>query len=370
MKRKTAVAADQSGTPNDGKRPIDQLATVLMTIEQRVLEGEMDTRAALGYIVEAIASTDGLDGAAIALCEGDQLVCTASRGQAPAVGTTFALDSGPYCECLAEARMIRLERGDEDLVACASPAAGLLSSAVLLPLRVAGHHAGTLVVYSHSLDRLSNSHIIVLGTASTIAGFVAARLGSTSTARSVRDVPYPDCSALESAVVSKSAGDKKSGGWNCFWLIVCGVSLLTFVGALFASKALIGAHIGGSAKQHYAADRRGFRVDEVLGEASLKDATEVTQRERASLEGGEVVTRVHPDYPRDASGTNRGGDVVGTLVVSSAGVVNEVRIASGDPEFIPAVEAAVAHWRFAPFRRNGRGVSVLIPLRVSFKVER
>jgi len=70
---------------------------------------------------------------------------------------------------------------------------------------------------------------------------------------------------------------------------------------------------------------------------------------------------VVPGYPAAAINAQKQGSVSATLVLTAEGVVQEVRIQSGDPEFAKAARLAFQQWWFAP---GGRPEN--IPVHVRF----
>lgn len=70
---------------------------------------------------------------------------------------------------------------------------------------------------------------------------------------------------------------------------------------------------------------------------------------------------VVPDYPAAAIKAGRQGNVSASLVLTAEGAVQQVQIASGDPELAKAASAALRQWRFTPGMRVR-----LIPVGVKF----
>jgi periplasmic protein TonB len=82
-----------------------------------------------------------------------------------------------------------------------------------------------------------------------------------------------------------------------------------------------------------------------------------------------VLREVKPDYTDDARRRGISGDVVLEIVVRSNGTVGDVRILQGlgaglDERAVEAVRA----WRFAPAKRFGTPVDVLVEVAVEFKL--
>jgi protein TonB len=82
-----------------------------------------------------------------------------------------------------------------------------------------------------------------------------------------------------------------------------------------------------------------------------------------------ILQEVKPDYTEDARRRSLSGDVVLEIVVRSDGRVGAVRIVQGLGAGLDqrAVEA-VRQWRFAPARRFGTPVDVLVEVAVEFRL--
>jgi hypothetical protein len=103
----------------------------------------------------------------IAVREGADLVCCASSGSAPPIGTKMDSASGLCGECLISGRMVRSEEFDRSS-RVEIPSDGSHScSAIIMPLP---HGSGILGVFSDSA--LGNEHLTALGTAATLAGLI------------------------------------------------------------------------------------------------------------------------------------------------------------------------------------------------------
>lgn len=66
-----------------------------------------------------------------------------------------------------------------------------------------------------------------------------------------------------------------------------------------------------------------------------------------------VVYRVEPEYPAEARQKHVQGAVVLNALVGADGVVQELKVVSGEALLAPAAADAVKQWRFKPYRRNG-----------------
>jgi len=355
------VAATEA--ENKSKRHVDQLPSMLMAIEQCVMAGTVDAPDALNYLLEAITITDGLDGAAVALISNDQLLCTASNGKALTTGSVLDRESGPFAECMSEGRMVHLQPGSKTFLQGSEYQTTVCRSGMLLPLHVAGHYCGVLAVFSSTLERLGNRHIVVLGTAATIASLLTARCPQVGTPHMSAPTTRPP---LESSLGDRIRNQQRHST-KLIWWVSCVVAALALSGALFGSKALLSAR--GQLRSDIAG--RGslpYTIDEHVGHASAT-ALEQGTRGDGEFSGGQLRVRIKPDYPAMALREVRQGKVTGTILVNRAGVVEEVKILSGDPVLAAAVQSAVGHWRYAPFLLSNQTVAVAIPLEVTFRIE-
>jgi TonB family protein len=62
-----------------------------------------------------------------------------------------------------------------------------------------------------------------------------------------------------------------------------------------------------------------------------------------------VIHRVEPEYPQVARNAGVQGRVLMSVVVNETGVVREVTVESGDPQLAPSAVEAVRQWRFRPY---------------------
>jgi putative methionine-R-sulfoxide reductase with GAF domain/Tol biopolymer transport system component len=103
----------------------------------------------LSRVVEAVRVITAADGAAIAVRDQMGLVCEASSGSAPEVGSRLQPDSGLTRECFEIGQAVICEDAEHDARVGRSIARSLhLGSAVIVPIRDNGHVAGVLEVLS------------------------------------------------------------------------------------------------------------------------------------------------------------------------------------------------------------------------------
>jgi len=81
-----------------------------------------------------------------------------------------------------------------------------------------------------------------------------------------------------------------------------------------------------------------------------------------------LIHRVEPEYPEAARSASVQGEVSLRLQVDAEGVVQEVRVDSGDPLLAPAAVDAVRQWSFMPYHPHGSNQEFLAHVIVRFKL--
>ena len=109
---------------------------------------------------------------------------------------------------------------------------------------------------------------------------------------------------------------------------------------------------------------------EVTGIDSLRVTLDSPLLPTADMELPEIVTKVEPDYPKEARQAKLEGKVILQCVVREDGTVGSVQVLGlkGIPSFADAAVAAVRQWVYKPAVRNGRPVSVYYTIRVDFRL--
>lgn len=79
---------------------------------------------------------------------------------------------------------------------------------------------------------------------------------------------------------------------------------------------------------------------------------------------------INPGYPLEARRSGIEGSVVLEIRLDQAGEVQDVKVVEADPPgvFDASALAAFSHARFAPARRNGLPVRVVVRIRVSYQL--
>ncbi len=124
--------------------------------------GDPDQRlpAVLTTVVEQVSSLTGADGVALALRDLEGVLCRASTGHAPAVGSRLQPDSGFTRECLETGQAVLCNDAENDARVQPSVAKILhLRSALAVPIRVEGSVLGVVEAFSSRPSAFNLSHV-------------------------------------------------------------------------------------------------------------------------------------------------------------------------------------------------------------------
>lgn len=122
-------------------------------------------------------------------------------------------------------------------------------------------------------------------------------------------------------------------------------------------------------------NKSGFSISETslaLSPPSLPPPVHQSSRTTRPIPvGGDVqnanlISRVKPGYPHSAIIARIQGLVVLEAIISRQGVVEDLRVVSGNPMLVPAALDAVKQWRYRPTLLNGEPVEVETTITVSF----
>lgn len=119
--------------------------------------------AVLKRVAERARSLTGADGAAIAICDNWGVVCRASTGDAPDVGSRLGPDSVLTKECLESGQVVVCEDAEKDSRVRLSIAKSLhLRSAAAVPIKVGGAVLGVMEVLSSRATAFDTTHVVQL----------------------------------------------------------------------------------------------------------------------------------------------------------------------------------------------------------------
>jgi WD40 repeat protein len=143
--------------------------TQLVTDGLRELETEIGGNrdrppsAVLTRVVERVCSLTGAEGAAIALCDESGVVCRASTGEAPAVGSRLQAESGLTRECFETGQVVVCDDAETDSRIPSSVAKNLhLRSAIAVPIEAQDSCVGIVEVLSSRPFAFGSTHVDAL----------------------------------------------------------------------------------------------------------------------------------------------------------------------------------------------------------------
>jgi protein TonB len=101
-----------------------------------------------------------------------------------------------------------------------------------------------------------------------------------------------------------------------------------------------------------------------LGAALAEDVKQVSPVEAMNA----IVSKENPTYPPIARQMKMEGVVEVKVTISETGKVEESDTVSGNPILAKAAVEAVRHWKFKPFKDDGKTIKVVTNLSVTFKL--
>ena len=138
-------------------------APTLNAIRSHVDSLESNAPAALEFLADRARLLTRASGAAIAVADGDEMVCRASSGEAPGTGTRFHVGSGFSGECVRTAKVQRCDNAEDDpLVDRESCRALGICSMVAVPVLTSGTVVGLLEVFSPQPYGFEESEVVAL----------------------------------------------------------------------------------------------------------------------------------------------------------------------------------------------------------------
>jgi TonB family protein len=140
-------------------------------LQAQISSDDLDTNGALALIVRRLAELTSATGAAIALRDGQRVICRASYGNAPDVGVQLS-DSSLSGECMHTANVILLRDSESDPRVDAAICRQLnFRSLLIVPVLSGGNPAGIAEVLSPNPGNFEGADILVVGfIADLIAG--------------------------------------------------------------------------------------------------------------------------------------------------------------------------------------------------------
>jgi WD domain, G-beta repeat/GAF domain/PEGA domain len=130
------------------------------SLEKEIGNPDQQLSALLTAVVERMCFLTGADGAAIALCDPYGVICLASTGDAPAVGSRLEIDSSFTRECFESGQPVLCEDAENDARVQRSIARSLrLRSALAVPIQAQGFVLGIAEVFSSRLSAFDITHV-------------------------------------------------------------------------------------------------------------------------------------------------------------------------------------------------------------------
>src|SRR5712691_5097208 len=125
--------------------------------------GDQPISAVLTRAVERVCSLTSADGAAIALRDPQGVLCQASTGNAPDVGSRLQPDSGLTRECFETGQVVLCEDAENDSRVRPSIARSLhLRSVVAVPIQAQGSVVGVVEVFSSRPSAFATAEVAAL----------------------------------------------------------------------------------------------------------------------------------------------------------------------------------------------------------------
>jgi hypothetical protein len=353
---------------------------MLAKIEEQIAAGGVDVKDATQCITSLTASTEGIDGATVALFIGESLTCIASSGTALPKDSVLSSTLGLYAECISSGRMVSCRSATDPQAPFQQDLPTGIHSALVLPVVMGGHIRGILAVFAAGASQLGPGHISVLGTAAEIASLLDADNWSAINARtdmSEQTVAEPSDSELSATqltpppkLLTKLLADQEvSAHKRSFRVPLCifaGLGLVLMCGVLFGGVARVRDLVYRN-HENSGHSPQLSTVRLKIGDAVPADSVALSGSKTPKTTGGHLGQQVDPVYPADALRSGIEGDVDAVLVVNKAGIVEQVLISNGDPLLATAAVSALEHWRYSAFYLDNRPVAVSIPVQVKFR---
>jgi cytoskeletal protein RodZ len=136
----------------------------LQELEKEIASGrDWPIHSLLDQVVSRVSSITHAHGAAIAVRDQWGIICRASVGEAPEVGSRLRPDSALTRECFETGQLVVCEDTEKDYRVCRSTANSLrLRSAVVVPLQNQGAVLGVIEILSPRPSAFSTTHVVGL----------------------------------------------------------------------------------------------------------------------------------------------------------------------------------------------------------------
>jgi putative methionine-R-sulfoxide reductase with GAF domain len=170
------------------------ILTALAAVKREVESLGSDLHAALQLLAQRAQTFTRATGAAIALTEGPDMICSASAGQdAPSLGARFSIGSGFSGECVRTGRLLSCEDSETDpLVDRESCRALGIRSMIAVPISWEDAVIGLVEVFSPEPYAFSSNDPLVLKRLAEICSSAVHRAGALEPASPAHDSAQPD----------------------------------------------------------------------------------------------------------------------------------------------------------------------------------
>lgn len=424
------IPSQDGGTSKDGKNDfspnlIDEITHVARTLSNAG-GGDLSLDLALDLVlnetVEQAREVTRGTGAAIALARNGEMICRATTGNAPNLGTRVDTSSGLSAACLDTGAIQQCADTELDPRVDREACRHLnLRSMVLIPIVENAARCGILEVFSSIPNNFSEQDVKLLQ--SLAEKIVTAKIASAAAVQASRpDAPLllTDSAAETSAAELKKSADSQdvrgtaselsdSEGTTKNEILTSGLVVL-----VIAAAVLLGLVIGvrqtakraesrisspksespthtistseepvsrdSNASSLAAAPPQAHKSNPPVGGLIVTQNGRVIYRaepsnssatngERSGSSGlNRLVHRVDPEYPEAAKSQRIEGPVVLDAQVLGDGSVGNIAIVAGHPLLAQAASQAVKQWKYQPYIVDGRPVERQERITVKFSL--
>ena len=389
---------------NDVRSSLSQLATTLSVRGGISLSADLALDLLLNRIAQQARLATNTTGAAIALRRGADIVCRATTGtNAPDLGVRLNEESGLSGACVQSRQVQNCDDTETDLrvdsIACRQLG---VRSILIVPVLKEQELLGVFEVFSPRPHAFGDRDVQTLRALSSRA--------VDSIARSAEAVSPQRPNLSVEAVIAKT---RPRDPWT-LPLTVIVVALAVFLGWLMGrdgwQRTVRGMKAKSAQTKIYprsaplnatspspnpeAAPRNSstpassgalvvyqngkviYRAKPQAGQESNSDGTapadNIPEPPRVDLppEAAEryLKQRIEPAYPDAAREQHIQGQVLLEAIVGQDGIVQELKVISGDPQLAIAAGDAVRQWRFLPFLKAGKPVEFKTQITVDFRL--
>jgi putative methionine-R-sulfoxide reductase with GAF domain len=180
--------------PPPARSDYTAILTALAAVKKEVEFLSTDLPSALQLVASRAYAFTGASGAAIALCEGADMVCRAGAGpDAPAPGARFKIGSGFSGECVRTGQLLRCEDSEIDPLVDRDACRALgIRSMIAVPVRWGEAVIGLLEIFAPEPHAFIGNDDVVLRRLADIAATAVYRAGSPETPAAPKPAPVVD----------------------------------------------------------------------------------------------------------------------------------------------------------------------------------